>query len=342
MLVSWDTPHAFLVEDHLLWCAPCTRALAYAEALAAALHALPTLTPPAVIAERLAAARLPWWVRMLQPLQPAWGRLAPATIGVFAFTVLLVAGILHAPTGNQMAVKTPPVPKPHVIATRPAAQSLQPKLPEPRSFTAQTDSSVKPDTQSGSAGQQPPIVSIPATQGPKPASPRNSTPGPFRIAQITHATTQPVKNYAYPAPVVNNRNGAQVPDMDNATNTPVPSDTEYAAYSSHDDVMRSAQEIDLASSEEAQSISPDAGKFAMTPPAEPNKMTPTAMDSVALPTNSNAEINAELRAQLSKHGKAAGSAAVTCVASKSAESGESHQYLTLYPVRSLSPIASAK
>ncbi len=109
LLEAWregdlDATSALLMQDHLFGCESCTEAFAQAEQLAVMLRAIPVLQPPAVIADRLAAARIPWWQRMLQPVpQWSWGRLRRSRAGCGAAAVLLLACILRAPNAPEVA-----------------------------------------------------------------------------------------------------------------------------------------------------------------------------------------------------------------------------------------------
>jgi len=83
VLESWragelDGQQAFLVEDHLLWCAPCAGEAEHANILTQALRTLPQLDVPNVVSERIAAARVPWWKRLLPDPAPVWGRMGLA------------------------------------------------------------------------------------------------------------------------------------------------------------------------------------------------------------------------------------------------------------------------
>lgn len=88
---------AFLVEDHLLWCEPCTAALAQAELLTTALRTLPMLEAPAVIAERIAQARVPWWQRLLPAPAPSWSRQFGVAAGLAAALMLMFGSVLQSP-----------------------------------------------------------------------------------------------------------------------------------------------------------------------------------------------------------------------------------------------------
>ncbi len=106
LLEAWragavDGPRAFLIEDHLLWCDACAAELATADTLATLLPALPELTPPAIIADRIARARQPWWQRLLPPVPRFnWGL---AYAGAMTVLVALVA-TLNWPAGHVMPV----------------------------------------------------------------------------------------------------------------------------------------------------------------------------------------------------------------------------------------------
>lgn len=79
-----DHIQAFLVEDHLLWCDPCSVFLMQLEQVTSLLRAIPVIEPPAIIAERIAAARMPWWRRWIPAPAPLWGYSGLATAAVAA------------------------------------------------------------------------------------------------------------------------------------------------------------------------------------------------------------------------------------------------------------------
>jgi hypothetical protein len=130
---------AFLVEDHLLWCDPCAQQLAIAETLTDELHQLPRETPPLVIAERIAAARLPWWQRLV-PATPAWSRSFSLAAGLAA-AVLLVCGLsllMQTPSAQlaQMPARRPVHPPAIAILPQHAAVHPDVVLPAPQQASA--------------------------------------------------------------------------------------------------------------------------------------------------------------------------------------------------------------
>jgi len=90
-----NVTETFLVEDHLLWCASCAEELEMADGLAGAMRALPQLTPPDSIFERVALARLPWWQRLWTTPAPSWsfGRLLQAGSAMAAAALLFAVMI---------------------------------------------------------------------------------------------------------------------------------------------------------------------------------------------------------------------------------------------------------
>lgn len=122
LLEAWrdgelDAARAFLVEDHLLGCMPCSEALAQADILTEALRALPALEAPAVIAERIAQARIPWWKRLLPAPAPSlsWTRQFAMASGIAAAMMLLLGSplrtppVAHAPQGGPRTVAEQPM-----------------------------------------------------------------------------------------------------------------------------------------------------------------------------------------------------------------------------------------
>ncbi|MHB9132529.1 MAG: hypothetical protein ACYDBB_15780 [Armatimonadota bacterium] len=101
-----DPLHSFLLEDHLLSCEACAAALASAEAVTSVLHLLPTLDAPAVIAERIERARLPWWQRLLPaPAPTVWPRVGWA-MGAIAVALTTLTALTNMP-GVMMASRQP-------------------------------------------------------------------------------------------------------------------------------------------------------------------------------------------------------------------------------------------
>lgn len=90
-----DAAQSFLLEDHLLACAPCTAEVARTEALLTTLRVLPQFAAPAVIAERIEAARVPWWQKLLPA--PAMSRPLGWASGFAAVLVLALTLTQRAP-----------------------------------------------------------------------------------------------------------------------------------------------------------------------------------------------------------------------------------------------------
>lgn len=101
-----DRPTSFLVQDHLLECAPCALEVDKAEALLAALRALPQLDAPAAVAERIELARVPWWKKLFPTPAPVWSRQFGLAAGLAAVVVLAMVSMQRAPqvTSPQTAV----------------------------------------------------------------------------------------------------------------------------------------------------------------------------------------------------------------------------------------------
>jgi len=109
---------SFLVDDHLLWCPSCAEALEAADELTGALRALPQLTPPESIAERIALARLPWWQRLWTAPAPSWGFGRLLQVGGAMAAAALLFGVMvhfHAQPGKPVASTNGVGHKPPVI-----------------------------------------------------------------------------------------------------------------------------------------------------------------------------------------------------------------------------------
>ena len=277
-----DATQMLLMEEHLLWCDSCAEAVAQAEQLSTALHAIPVLMPPDVIAERLAAARIPWWRRMLQPVQPSWGRLAPAAAGFCAAAVLLLACILRAPVAPQVAT----IPK---IALPPAIQS--PLLnPPPRTAVPSTESLQI-------ASRAIPSKSYNLTRDTAAGIDHRKASFPTKPGPFDGTTPRPPQNWGA---------GGLVPDMDamqpakpqsgakKADAQPVPAPAEPDGYSGKDTIERQAQSLNLAMQEDTKFDTTDLYASVPARPATPPEvLTSKPTNTVELPKsdNANAEIN---------------------------------------------------
>ncbi len=102
-----DTTKAFLMDDHILWCDPCAAEVERAERLQILLNDMPSLTVPAIVSERIAAAQVPWWERILPPAH-AWQRVGWATA---AAALLLVTTLSRTPQVANVA-RVPQQPRP--------------------------------------------------------------------------------------------------------------------------------------------------------------------------------------------------------------------------------------
>lgn len=123
-----DASMTFLVEDHLLACRPCEIALTQAEMLAGLLRTLPVLAPPEAIAERIAAARAPWWRKLLPAPRVVW-RTGWALAGL---AMVMAVGQQAAPRLAALMQPAKPLPTYRVI-------DIPPTLPAPEKISTTTD-----------------------------------------------------------------------------------------------------------------------------------------------------------------------------------------------------------
>lgn len=106
-----DTTKAFLMDDHMLWCDPCAAEVERAGRLQILLNDMPSLTVPAIVSERIAAAQMPWWERILPPAH-AWQRVgwAAAAAALLLVTTLSrtpqVANVAHVPQPRPTSATT--------------------------------------------------------------------------------------------------------------------------------------------------------------------------------------------------------------------------------------------
>ncbi len=129
MLEAWregelDATQTFLMDDHVLWCDPCAIEVERAERLGVLLHELPEVYVPAAVAERIRAAQVPWWERLLPPAH-AWQRLGWATA---AFALLLATTLLPRSPQLVNIAKSPQSPKPSISIVKPP--EAKPAVPE--------------------------------------------------------------------------------------------------------------------------------------------------------------------------------------------------------------------
>jgi len=292
-----DAQRSFLMEDHLLWCESCADALAQADALTTALRNMPVLMPPPEIAERIAAARIPWWQRMLQPVQPIWGRLAPAALGVFATVTIVAALMMRGPAVNNIAQlpKEPgriPPPKYQV------GEILGPAIPRD---THGKTSVVTPN--SGQPGHQFTVIEglkdnlfgQPTVVPPK----KDKTTGPSKIDNGVQEKKLPPLTNEYrttpsPAPGGSpalDANSHVVPDLDQPVST--------GSYSAREAVLSMARDEELAASEESNATAPEVKKFASLPIPSRPEITPKPAVTIDLPGTPEPDDRALLRKQLS-------------------------------------------
>ena len=119
MLEAWregelDATKTFLMDDHLLWCDPCAIEVERAERLGVLLHELPEVYVPAAVAERIRAAQVPWWERLLPPAH-AWQRLGWATAAI----ALVLASTILPRTSQLVNLAKGPQNKPTISTVKP-------------------------------------------------------------------------------------------------------------------------------------------------------------------------------------------------------------------------------
>ena len=260
-----DARRAFLMEDHLLCCEACAVELERADQLATALHSNPAYEPPAAIAERIAAARVPWWQRLLPDCRPAWGRLAPVVGGLAAAAAVMMALLLRAPLAPNVAVvpwkdNTRVAAQP-LVATLPAAPAPQPG-DKARNIIAtaparQADIATNPleyIRPALSRHQRAPFTPPPAkTVASKPPAPSSPTPQP---------------GASRPKPAQGHATQGRVPDIDHYVKPPTPAPVVAMTVSPREALLNAKRDQELAESEEALSTVPaDLKKFAALPSA---------------------------------------------------------------------------
>lgn len=257
----------FLVEDHLLWCDDCALALAQAERVSALLAALPEEPAPAVIAERIAVARQPWWQRLL-PQAPAWG------IGLAA--AMLVITLLTNLTRPLPMVAKHPTSAP----TLPVVIPVTPTAP----MSNLTEPTPAPADRHPAPTHEPAISAVIIPTLPTPA-PRAMRPGVLVYAQP-------------PRMVAHNEYGTDTTRVDPDVKPVETASADYTA-SARDGMVRIASEDELASKEESLSSAPEvmvasaSHHRADVAPAAPAPSSD--MDPVARATAMREALNEDLR-----------------------------------------------
>lgn len=238
---------AFLVEDHLLVCPTCAQALADSQRLTTLLRTLPALEPPAVIAERIAAARVPWWKRAFRLPSVEWTRQVGLAVGAAAVLLFAVTSMLHTPGTHAPTVA--------VVPERPTVHPVLPRIaPGPAPMIMATlPTRERPDVRGDRPIDHAPVTVI----TPQPVIGR---PVGYRRTTVHAATLKP-----------------ELPDEVPALGPP-PDEPAYA-HSATEDVLAAARGQNLASEEEAYAKSLEYAKLpTMTPPSvtPPRDTPPTA------------------------------------------------------------------
>lgn len=289
LLEAWregelDAQQAFLVEEHLLWCEPCTVALEQADLLTAVLRELPALEAPASIAEQLAAARRPWWQRLLPDLRPAWQQLAPATGGLLAAAALLMAMISKAPHVPQVA---------QVNFDLVRVQMIQPIGPTPVAKRIKT-----PGQDEEKVASVPYFENITTVLGNVPSKRQPGTlahgkPGP-KTPEIRQNPKQPIPIAQIPEPIP-----GRVPDM--GPDKPITPRRDVVAsvgYSAQAAILNQVRNDEFASNEEDQANVPaTVTKYASLPAARTEPRV-TAPETVTQPAAADDDVRAMLRNEL--------------------------------------------
>ena len=304
LLEAWresalDAAQMFLVEEHLLACDPCARALEQSEQLSTLMSALPALSPPAVIAERLARAREPWWRRWLMPA-PApswqWGRVLSYSSATMAAGVVLAILLLHSggQQALQLASKPPAVPS-YRAMVMPAPAHLAPST---ESATPATPSDGEETTPSAPLPVAPAVVARHAEVAAGPSQPSvvfisydreaprmpaaKSLPG---FMSVVGPASSDVRRPHGDTPIIS----SATPDTAEAFVPPAFStderSTETPTVSAQDAMRRMAREDELASSEESLSDVQLAAAPSRT------EMAPAMVVDNGAPTTPTDEIN---------------------------------------------------
>lgn len=291
LLEAWregavDRVQTFLVEDHLLWCEPCARALARAEQITGLLQTLPPLNVPDAVAERIAHARLPWWQRVLPAPAPTlsrqWGFAGALSAAALVLVVLLSRAIgpgmqvaqkpeLSVPTPSTYVQPKPVVPPTPLTNPRPAPTI---EVAMPRNDTR--PDKARPDAISAPVGAPRDTPTAMAPIGPAPAR----HPRPPVVAVVARLPVgTPVPEAPYDSSL---RGGNRYYPVD------VPVASGQYVYEAEDAVVDTASTARVESNEEALSSGPDrmdVSLAAYQPPAELNPVTPKSTGGTAAVTH---------------------------------------------------------
>lgn len=302
-----DDAQTFLVEDHLLWCTSCAAALETADSLTLALRALPQMTPPDAIAERLATARVPWWQRLWTAPAPSWnlGRLLQVG-GVMAVVALCFAMLTKTQPKKDYAKLTPTN---KVSATQDKQKPPKVVVPLPAVIdTKETMGFTGTVRDSG-------ILGKPAVSSPSIINKTSENTAPFDEDRPPSAMDKAVAllNCMQVAPVVKITPRESAPadspivahvgaswgadDDDYSRNrTDKPDDTPAVAYSARETFTSMNRDEELARSEEAYLL-PDTMKFADAT-AQPE---PSHIVAATQPVYSNDEVSKTLIMDIKRH-----------------------------------------
>lgn len=292
---------AFLMEDHLLWCPTCTAEVARAEQVAGLLHGLPTLDAPAVIAERLVAARRPWWQRVADvfslPAQlPRYG-LAGAAL---AACLLLAVMVTHNPSQQ-------PVAKRHVAPVTAVASKISPERTMEQVATVLDTAKEAVNAVVRQQGKAPVVAVARGARRPAVTGTLRTGSGAGVAESLEKHPATSANRVKTPAAPVK----ATVPSVDSTKTAPETSPArtdepaapnEYVA-SAREALLYMAREAELASMEEAQTNVPDTLIAALPPRAERvSRVTPApreVLESTAVRAEElSRSINEDLRRQL--------------------------------------------
>jgi predicted anti-sigma-YlaC factor YlaD len=248
LLEAWregdlDAHRAFLVEDHLLWCADCRMALAQAAQLGALLHALPDEYVPLAVAERLDAARRPWWERFLAPVWQ-YGMAAAAVVLMFTLALFDITAPV-APLAQKAA--------PTAVAEQPSWSAAP--LAQPRVTYAQPVARPRVTVR---LGDKPAVnATTPVPTAPKPAVAATAMKSARPVAhpavtEIFTAYRPALRDMVIPV-------HADVPHAAPAESAVKPVETQIPEFkaSARDAMMRMTREAELASVEESLSNAPE-------------------------------------------------------------------------------------
>jgi hypothetical protein len=276
---------AFQVDDHLLWCASCAEEAERAETLSTLLITLPILTPPATIAERVAAAQLPWWQRIhvdfTRLWQPAYSWAGAAA--VLAVGILLAGPLSRVPQvahGPQTELVQPTPPRESSLATLPRLSQPINSTPQQREPVAVAATRVP----SGGVvtNAQRPVVFVVTGQS-APAYPKTlairMVGGSADLSSLTFVQPNgpteapPVAANPAPEPTVDRSDSEMIERLADIAANAAERSEEFVA-SARDALLDTVREAELASMEEALSTLPEATVVAMVRRPEPIEVVP--------------------------------------------------------------------